>query len=444
MGKEVHINFKKYQKKFVTSITENDYPYEVSSEGEINWYAMKNTPYGEKMIAWADTKINQLGIENKPGKYQKLMSRMHPFKEKPCHVCGNYMSIDYVYLNKNTVKKIQKKLDLKINELTSIYELFKNNENHTDRLIEIFEFNAEKDINSEIQRLIEECKDGKKTLGPGVMSNFPDRIDGYHTYNRCCRSKEDKGRHADNLRSYSKDRRAYEYWSEGNLHAANQYMASSRFKNTSADHIGPISLGFKHESIFLQPLESSYNSSKRDRLIKEDILKLIEIEVSRRISPVSFHCYVLWEELKKTKLTEKNLEIFRDYFKQNQIFYYFVLYEILGKKNGKDFLIETFLKPKIIDFRYDYTFDDMGQIIKTTPRKINDANKKEFKRLVEVSLQSLIDFSEKDNRKVKVQYSVPIKVELDKIFNKIKMKNYPEAKELILKVMNMHQNNLIT
>jgi hypothetical protein len=48
MGKEVHINFKKYQKKFVTSITENDYPYEVSSEGEINWYAMKNTPYGEK------------------------------------------------------------------------------------------------------------------------------------------------------------------------------------------------------------------------------------------------------------------------------------------------------------------------------------------------------------------------------------------------------------
>ena len=107
-------------------------------------------------------------------------------------------------------------------------------------------------------------------------------------------------------------------------------------------------------------------------------------------------------------------------------------------------MIETFLKPKIIDFRYDYTFDDMGQIIKTTPRKINDANKKEFKRLVEVSLQSLIDFSEKDNRKVKVQYSVPIKVELDKIFNKIKMQNYPEAKDLILKVMNMHQNNLLT
>ena len=48
MGKEVHINFKKYQKKFVTSITENDYPYEVSSEGEINWYAMKKYTLWEK------------------------------------------------------------------------------------------------------------------------------------------------------------------------------------------------------------------------------------------------------------------------------------------------------------------------------------------------------------------------------------------------------------
>ena len=443
MAKEMHINFNNYQKKFVAAIADKDYPYEVNSEGEINWYAMKSTAYGKKMLAWADHKINQSGIENIPGKYQKLMYKVHPFKEKPCHVCGRCMSIDYIYLNKNTVKKINKELDLEINELTSIYELFENNKDDRDRLIEIFKFDAENNIKFEIESLIKKCKGGKKTLGPGVMSNFPDRIDGYHTYNRCCRSKEDKGRNEENLRSYSKDRRAYEYWSEGNIHAANQYMSSSRFKNTSADHIGPISLGFKHESILIQPLESSYNSSKRDRLIKEDILKLINIEVNNSLSPVSFHCYVLWEELKKTKLTEKDLELFRDYFKQNQIFYYFVLYEILRRENGKDFLINTFLKPKINGFRYDYTFDDMGKIINKTLRKINDANKKEFKRLVDVSLQSLIEFSEKDNRKVKVQYSPKIKLELVKIFNKVETQNYPEAKELISKLMDTYQNNLL-
>ena len=87
-------------------------------------------------------------------------------------------------------------------------------------------------------------KQGKKCLGPGAMSNFPDRFDGFHSYNRCCRKREDTGRWDSNMSSYSKDRRAYEFWSDGNIHAANQFMHSYFFKGTSADHIGPISLGF--------------------------------------------------------------------------------------------------------------------------------------------------------------------------------------------------------
>ena len=31
-------------------------------------------------------------------------------------------------------------------------------------------------------------------LSPGAMSNPPDRLDGFHTYNLCCRSKQDTGR----------------------------------------------------------------------------------------------------------------------------------------------------------------------------------------------------------------------------------------------------------
>lgn len=43
-------------------------------------------------------------------------------------------------------------------------------------------------------------------LGPGAMSNAPDRLDGFHTYDRCCRPTADKGRSKENLASYSTDR----------------------------------------------------------------------------------------------------------------------------------------------------------------------------------------------------------------------------------------------
>jgi Alw26I/Eco31I/Esp3I family type II restriction endonuclease len=443
MAKQFHQNFKDYQQKFISSINDNDYPFERKSEKEISWYAMKDKPYGKKMLTWADNRIKQLGIEDKAGKYRMLMYEVHPFKEKPCAVCGETMSIDYIYINQNLVKKINKELALNVNTLTSIYELFENNKSIVNELTQILEFNPKKKIESEIDNLISECKVGKKTLGPGAMSNFPDRIDGYHTYNRCCRSKEDKGRHVDNLRSYSKDRRAYEFWSDGNLHAANRYMASKRFKNTSADHIGPISLGFKHESIFIQPMESGPNSSKGDRLVKKDIEKLIKIEADNELSPISFQAQILWKELKKTKLTKSNLELFRDYFKQNQIFFYFVLYQILNNENGLKFLVEFFIKPKMIYFNYDYEFNDEGKIIKKTPRKSNDANKKEFDRMVKVSTTSLIDFSKKSNRKVKVKYSKEIKLELDNILELVKIQNYPRAHMSFIKMLETYQKNLL-
>ncbi len=80
-------------------------------------------------------------------------------------------------------------------------------------------------------------------------------------------------------KSYTKDRRAYEYWSDGNIHAANQFMGSRFFKGASADHIGPISLGFVHDPRYLlQPMPGGDNSSKRDRLQIVDIESIVETE----------------------------------------------------------------------------------------------------------------------------------------------------------------------
>ena len=55
----------------------------------------------------------------------------------------------------------------------------------------------------------------KGLLSPGVMSNSPDRFDGFHSDGACCRSQSDKGRHKSNLQRYGQDRRVYENWADG-------------------------------------------------------------------------------------------------------------------------------------------------------------------------------------------------------------------------------------
>ena len=45
----------------------------------------------------------------------------------------------------------------------------------------------------------------------------------------------------------------------------------------SADHIGPISLGFCH-SPFFAPMTKEENSAKNNRLRYQDVLKLIQLE----------------------------------------------------------------------------------------------------------------------------------------------------------------------
>lgn len=38
-----------------------------------------------------------------------------------------------------------------------------------------------------------------KMFSPGVMSNSPDRFDGFHSYGLCCRTTKDTGRHPENM-----------------------------------------------------------------------------------------------------------------------------------------------------------------------------------------------------------------------------------------------------
>jgi Alw26I/Eco31I/Esp3I family type II restriction endonuclease len=114
-------------------------------------------------------------------------------------------------------------------------------------------------------------------LSPGAMSNAPDRFDGFHSFNLCCRGVADTGRHKGNLSSYITDRRVFEYWADGDWIAADRLIGAIRSKlgdefclrghrgPCDADHIGPISLGFTHHALF-QMLCKSCNSAKNNRM----------------------------------------------------------------------------------------------------------------------------------------------------------------------------------
>ena len=326
------------------------------------------------------------------------------------------MSIYYLYPNSIFLKKINDTFHCQYTECDNISDIWDDliRKGYKENKIKSFfvesinaDFDVENKNKKEIIELLEEqCRKGyKKILGPGAMSNFPDRYDGFHTYNRCCRSKEDKGRSKENLKSYTKDRRAYEYWSDGNIHAANQFMGSSFFNDISADHIGPISLGFVHDPRYLQRMTNGDNSAKRDRLSFKDVEKIIETEAKTGICPISWQSKLIWEYIKENYVRNKHKisTIYRDALKQNMANYMFILKNILERchNNGRIFLVESFLKDKFDCFNYSYKFNSNGEIISKEKRHFTKRNEKEIERYVRIAIDSIYDYNDKENRNKK-------------------------------------------
>lgn len=279
------------------------------------------------------------------------------------------------------------------------------------------------------------------------MSNFPDRFDGFHTYNLCCRSTQDTGRHADNMKSYTRDRRAYEYWSDGNIHAANMFMGSQFFKGTSADHIGPISLGFVHDPRYLQPMDKSDNSTKRDRLIFSDIEKILEVESRTKIYPISWYSAIVWEYIKQNYRPhpEKIPSTYRDMLKQSMVNFMYILSQIIHQtQNGNKYLINCFLKNNAKYFNYSYEFNAKGDIIKQSLRHFTDRSNNEMERYFRIALNSVDDYNAKENRNMSNSLNSAEKALLNDICKSI---NAGESKDTverkIRKLVYEEQNSII-
>lgn len=415
--KNWHQEFLKYMEGIVNHPNYEGLPIKKRPDGSYAWIATAKSKIGKKRIDWCIDKAQDLGFVTKheayPGLYADVMLAIHPTKWKVCQICGKEMSLNYHYPNEKFLKSLNKKFGTDFSDCDHIGDIWDELLRCGVRKNKIAAFliskggldlDARTSEKDEIIAALEyACRKGeKKCLGPGAMSNFPDRYDGFHTYNRCCRATQDTGRSKRNLKSYTKDRRAYEYWSDGNIHAANQFMRSKFFDGTSADHIGPISLGFVHDPRYLRPMPGGDNSSKRDRLQIADIENIIETERRTGIYPMSWQSSLLWEYIRTNYAAnpDKVPTVYRDALKQNMANFMFVLSTILNvcPDNGEDFLVSAFLKPNYVYFKYSYKFNDKGDIIHKTGRHYTGRNQNETDRYRRIAIDAVYDYSKKDNR----------------------------------------------
>lgn len=431
-----HPKFMEYMDFIVKHPNYKGLPISKSDDGSYNWIATAKTKIGKQRLEWAHLKAKELNIPIVPGVYADLMRKLHPTKIKVCQICGESMSIYYHYPSVNFLMNLKKEFGYDFTECDHIFDIWDNLiENGISELaikeFLVHRFELEKScIHKTKDELIKACeytcrKGGKKLLSPGAMSNFPDRYDGFHTYNRCCRSAEDKGRSSENLKSYTKDRRAYEYWSDGNIHAANMFMGSAFFSGISADHIGPISLGFVHDPRYIQPMGGGDNSTKRDRLLIEDIEKILEVERKTGIYPMSWYSSLIWEYIKKNFRNHQDIisTVYRDALKQNMVNFMFVLGVILEncKEIGAKVLTEAFLSSKYDYFASSYGFNEHGEIVTISERHYTERNKNEMDRYRRIAIESVLDFNIKENR------------HLDSTLSKVETSKLDTICEMILK-----------
>lgn len=454
-----HPHFLQYMETIINHPNYRGLAIEKKADGNYRWIATAKSAIGQSRITWCQNKARELGIPIQPGMYADVMLAIHPTKRKVCQTCGKEMSLYYHYPNHHFLNGLNRTFDTKFTDCDHISDIwdtlvasgvpsFKVAKFLIDKGdLDFSPYDNKEDI---IDALEYACrKGGKACLGPGAMSNFPDRYDGFHTYNRCCRSSQDKGRSKENLKSYTKDRRAYEYWSDGNIHAANQFMGSKFFAGTSADHIGPISLGFVHDPHYLQPMLGGDNSAKRDRLQLEDIQKIIITEHRTDVYPMSWYSKLIWEHIKKnySTNTHKIAGVYRDALKQNMANFMFILWTILNRcpENGKTFLIEAFLAPNFSNFDYSYQFNELGEIVRKMPRHYTDRNKNEAMRYCRIAIEAVYDYMDKDNRHLNPDLTTTEMKFLSRICDDINDSiNQNILKSKIKELMVMIQNRAIT
>lgn len=441
ISRKNHPNFTQYQEFIVSHSNYKGLHFKRKENNEIVWVAPKVTADGQLRDSWWHEKAKELGIEVKAGFYAKVAVIIHPTKRHTCQICGRSLRVEYVYPNANTLKSINQIFltDFQAFE-NDIFEIIATLPDELEKWKGIFKLAKNNKI-ADYQKIIswvqvEQVNKGSKSfLSPGVMSNAPDRYDGFHSDGNCCRSKSDKGRHKSNLQRYGQDRRVYENWADGDWKQADRLMSMFRQFGLSADHIGPISLGFCHRPKF-HPLTKEENAAKNNRMSLNDVSVLISDEKNGE-QVVSWHSKYLWDFL-KNKIKNDIDAVKLSVLMRKNLHWILTILSMIEERGFRKFLIQ-FLN---LDYsNYDYKFSDFQPdgsflaIVKIEKKGRNQENNKD--RYIRVAFESLEGYKTKDNRRVDYWKNAQIEVNLEQLLVLLNENKTAEAKDKLHEILQM-------
>ncbi|MBU4480039.1 restriction endonuclease [Patescibacteria group bacterium] len=436
-----HPNFVKYVKFISNHSNYKGLFFEQSNNEQIKWVVTGNSKAGKNRRKWWDKKCKEFGIKIEAGCYAKIARVIHPTKFHVCQICGKTLSIEYIYPNKRLLSRFNKlfKKNLSPYKLT-IFEMidkFIKNSSDIEKLLKILEIKLKKFKNiSKLKiyikkELTDKCN--KKFLSPGVMSNSPDRYDGFHSDGNCCRSKSDKGRHKSNLQRYGQDRRVYENWSDGDWKKADRLMSEFRKNDISADHIGPISLGFCHRPKF-NPLTKEENSSKNNRMNLSDVKILRKDEKKEEV--ISWHSKFIWDKLKHKIKTDEDAIKLSNLMRKN-LHYILIIFSMIDE-NGYSSFLKQFLNPKYSFFDYKFVgFNPKtGDYEKIITKKLTGKNQKNnINRYYRIAFKKLEEYKNVNNRKTHIWKSKEVDKEMDNLFQLLEKNNTRKATKQLKNVL---------
>jgi Alw26I/Eco31I/Esp3I family type II restriction endonuclease len=468
-GQVWHPEFIRYMEFIANHETYAGMPDAFTEGKKIQWEAPSNRGSGkykdthQKRREWWRIKALSVGIDPESTKWISRTARqIHPTLKKPCKRCGRVMELRYVYPSNTLLQRLKKvgyvdesfpiePFERIADLVTRLVEVLGDSvfSNLPDilRTSEISPPSLEPNLESWLDWIEKEyIPQEPSILSPGAMSNAPDRFDGFHSFNQCCRSTADKGRSQSNLKAYTTDRRVFEYWTEGNWIAADRLMGQIRanFSNElcfnghsgpcSADHIGPLSLGFTHRPEF-QLLCKSCNSAKNNRMSQREVVYLKEVEAKGE-SVISWHSKALWDFSKeKVSDDEKALRLSK-LLRDNR----HTLMSILQKiADAGDFtFLATFLeleyaehKVEFVNLRVENHITKFDQIT-DSPRETKYVDEQKARRC-RVAFESLQDYFRKESRNTYVITTEQIESEIASVLDILKTSS-SEIKSLDTKI----------
>jgi len=429
-----HPNFLKYTEFIVKHENYKGLFFERGDDKRVKWVITGKSENGQQRRTWWDKQCKKHGIKLEAGCYAKVALKIHPTKKHTCQICGRELSLEYVYPNKRTITGFKKEFGITVAPFSKdifqiINELVKT-EVDIEKAKRIFKIKSSEKLSKEnlkdyLQKYFVESF-AKGLLSPGAMSNSPDRFDGYHSDGACCRHESDKGRYKSNLQRYGQDRRVYENWADGDWKMADRLMSLFRKHGMSADHIGPISLGFCHRPKF-HPLTKAENSAKNNRMSLKDVEVLLADEKKEQI--VSWHSKFIWDKLKNKVTNDKDAVKLSDLMRKN-LHHILIVFSMIDEKGYGEFL-EQFLNPEysFFDYQFEGFKPETGQYKKVVSKKLTGKNQQNnIKRYYRVAFDKLKEYKEIENRKTNIWNNKDVDTELEKLFLLLKAKKKKEAK----------------